>query len=74
MYLKSAYMIVGSCVNLSTYRRLSVGLRDIVETLTGMQVLSVNSYEYLRVPVETGLKTITNAYFAFKCVNFADFG
>ena len=36
MYLKNAYMIVGSCVNLSACSRLSVGhVKDIVETVAG---------------------------------------
>ena len=53
-------MIVGSCVNFSACSRLSVGLKDIVETLTGdaatLSRLILNSFEYLRVPVEMGLQ------------------
>ena len=48
-------MTVGSCVNLSACSRLSVGLRDIVETLTGNAATLIDSFEYLRVTVETGL-------------------
>ena len=46
-------MIVGSCVNFSAYSRLSVGLKDTVDTLTGDATtlcrLRVESFEYLRV-------------------------
>ena len=52
-------MIVGSCVNLSACSRLSVGLKDLVETLTGdagaLSGLGVDSFEYLSFPVEEGL-------------------
>ena len=49
-----------SSVNLSACSRLSVGLKDIVETLTDDAAtlirLRVDSFEHLRVPVQTGLK------------------
>ena len=57
-------MIVGSCVNLSACSRLSVGLKDIVEILTGDVAtqgrLRVDFFEYLRVPVETDLYQKSN--------------
>ena len=55
-------MIVGSCINLCTGSRLSVGLKDKVERLTEdaatLTRLKVDFSEYLRVPVDTCLKVI----------------
>ena len=46
-------MTICSSVNLSVCSRFSVCLKDIVETLTrDAAIVKVDSFEYLRVPVE----------------------